>query len=149
MQPRNDEPSGRQDPLGKAPRLTVLLTEDDVTLRSMLAIVLRREGHRVLEFGNTSDVRNHIEAGVAAEGPSAADVLIITDFRLPDGDGLDLIRGLLRSGNRPNFILLTAFANQDVQEAASDLGALTVLDKPFDFEELRAVVRSFVRLRAK
>lgn len=126
--------------------LTVLLAEDDANLRSMLSIVLRRDGHRVREFRDGADldaelVHNYPEGRIRPEN-----VLIVADMRMPAQDGLSVIRQLRRRGNQLPFILMTAFGDAQTHAAAWELGALAVLDKPFDFDDLRATIRAFARL---
>jgi len=115
----------------------------------MLAIVLRREGHRVQEFRDGGALRAHLR-GIAGDDTPASldDLLVVTDLRMPDVDGLELMRELRGSGRQPPFILLTAFGSAEIHAAARALGAIAVLDKPFDFDELRAVIRTFARTRA-
>jgi DNA-binding response OmpR family regulator len=130
-----------------ASRLTVLLAEDDANLRSMLAIVIRRDGHRVREFRDGGELRAHLR-GMSAENRRALDdVLVVTDLRMPDVDGLTLMQELRGLGRPLPFILLTAFGSSEVHTAARALGAISVLDKPFDFDDLREVIRSHLRER--
>jgi DNA-binding response OmpR family regulator len=123
--------------------LTILLAEDDANLRAMLAIVLRREGHRVVELRNGAELRDQLESFYQPGQDPPANLLVISDLRMPEADGLTLIRGVRQRGHAPPFILLTAFGSSEVHAAAQGLGALKVLDKPFDFDELRLVVRQF------
>jgi DNA-binding NtrC family response regulator len=127
------------------PPLTILLAEDDANLRSMLAIVLRRDGHRVKELRDGAELRAHLTELVARG--AASETLVVTDLRMPEADGLSLMREFRAQGKPVPFILLTAFGSPELHAAAHALGALAVLDKPFDFDDLRDVVRH--RLRAK
>jgi CheY-like chemotaxis protein len=125
--------------------LTVLLAEDDANLRSMLAIVLRREGHRVQEFRDGGELRAHLR-GSAGRNPQLAEgVLVVTDLRMPEVDGLTLMNEMRGIGLPLPFILLTAFGSPDVHAAAHSAGAVAVLDKPFDFDDLREVIRGYAR----
>jgi two-component system, response regulator, stage 0 sporulation protein F len=129
--------------IGPRVGLTVLLAEDDANLRAMLAIVLRRDGHRVREFRNGGELREQLEAVFRPEQAAPENLLVISDLRMPEADGLTLMRAVCARGHRPPFILLTAFGSPEVHAAAKALGAIRVLDKPFDFDELRGVVRRF------
>jgi two-component system response regulator (stage 0 sporulation protein F) len=131
----NDAPAGGP--------ITILLAEDDATLRAMLAIVLRREGHRIIELRNGRELREQLETFYRAGGPVPDHLLIISDLRMPEADGLSLMRAVTEWGHEPSFIILTAFGSPDLHAAARSLGALSVLDKPFDFDELRNEVRRF------
>jgi DNA-binding response OmpR family regulator len=132
-----------QTPENLAPVLSIVLAEDDANLRGMLAIVLRREGHRVIELRNGSELRDQLEALYRAGQPPPGNFLVISDLRMPEVDGLTLVRAVKDRGHQVPFIILTAFGSPEIHVAADELGALAVLDKPFDFDELRAVVRRF------
>jgi DNA-binding response OmpR family regulator len=125
-----------------APRapLTILLAEDDADLRSMLTIVLRRDGHRVVEFADG----NALAAALAPRPEDPGRLLVIADMRLPELDGLTAIRTAQSRGNRAPFILITAFAEPRIRAAAAGLGAIAVLSKPFDFDDLRTKIRCFL-----
>jgi DNA-binding response OmpR family regulator len=130
------------------PRLNILLAEDDANLRGMLAIVLRREGHTVQEFRNGGDLHAHLTHLLVPGETLPRDLLIVADLRMPEMDGLMIVRALRQSGLQPPFILLTAFGSPEVHAMAHGLGAVEVLDKPFDFDDLRAVIRTHARAQA-
>jgi DNA-binding response OmpR family regulator len=123
--------------------MTILLAEDDANLRAMLAIVLRREGHRIVELRNGGELREQLDALYRRDQPAPEGLMIISDLRMPEADGLSLMRAVAERGHHPPFIILTAFGSAEVHAAARALGALGVLDKPFDFDELRHEVRRF------
>lgn len=127
--------------------LNIFLADDDANLRSMLAIVLRREGHRVQEFRNGGDLQSHLLTAFPAGAPAPRECLMILDLRMPEVDGLTVVRLLRQRGHVVPFILLTAFGGPNVKDAAEALGALGVLDKPFDFDDLRSVVRAHASSR--
>jgi DNA-binding response OmpR family regulator len=126
-----------------SPPMTILLAEDDANLRAMLAIVLRREGHRIVEVRDGGELREQLESLYRLGQPAPDGVLIISDLRMPEADGLSLMRAVVERGHHPPFIILTAFGSADLHAAARALGALSVLDKPFDFDDLRHEVRRF------
>ena len=70
---------------------------------------------------------------------------IVSDVRMPGIDAMQVIRSLFARGQLPPFILITAYADERLWAAASLLGALAVFTKPFDFDELRTVVRTAAR----
>ncbi|HEY0709295.1 MAG TPA: response regulator [Polyangia bacterium] len=133
---------------GNRSRLNILLAEDDENLRSMLAIVLRREGHRVQEFRNGGDLEAHLATALVAGQSLPRDLFIVADLRMPEMDGLTVIRTLIQRGLAAPFILLTAFGSPEVHTAATRLGAIRVLDKPFDFNDLRLAIRNYARARS-
>jgi hypothetical protein len=68
--------------------LTILLAEDDADLRAMLAIVLRRAGHRVLEFRNGGELLGHLGIEFHVGHPAPADRLTISEVSRPPARGI-------------------------------------------------------------
>jgi DNA-binding response OmpR family regulator len=132
-------------PLHPGP-LTVVLAEDDDELRALVATLLRKDGHFVIEARDGSDLMDDL-ARVYLTGIAPDEPLVVTDLRLPIADSFSVIRALRAQGKCPRFILMTAFGDEDSHAEAARLGALAVLDKPFDFDELRSAVRRFARSR--
>jgi DNA-binding NtrC family response regulator len=127
--------------------LTVLLAEDDDDLRSLVATLLRRDGHMVIEARDGSDLMADLACAYLTGSECADEPLVVTDLRLPVADSLSVIRAIRSQGRRPPFILMTAFGDSDIHAEAVRLGALAVLDKPFDVDRLRNAVRQFARSR--
>jgi two-component system, response regulator, stage 0 sporulation protein F len=125
--------------------LTVVLAEDDDGLRSMLAEALRRDGCRVIEVSDGATLlagmtRAHFDGISVGEH-----LLLITDARMPKLDGLGAIRALHARGRRPRFVLMAAVVDAELQAEARQLGAMAILQKPFDLQDLRYVVNQTVR----
>src|SRR2546423_2460898 len=74
--------------------------------------------------------------------------LVILDLGLPDLDGLDVLKGLRKSGSAVPVLVLTARGRVDDRVKGLNLGADDYLGKPFAFEELLARVRANLRSRA-
>ena len=72
----------------------------------------------------------------AARGP------VITDVKLPDGDGIEILRHVKSAPRTPAVIVMTAFGSTETAVAAMKLGAHDYLIKPFDVDELKIVVRN-------
>jgi DNA-binding response OmpR family regulator len=127
--------------------LTVLLAEDDDDLRSLVATLLRRDGHLVIEARNGSDLMADLACAYLQGSESLDEPLVVTDLRLPVADSFSVIRAIRAQGRRPPFILMTAFGDSETHAEAARLGAVVVLDKPFDVDLLRNAVRQFARSR--
>jgi CheY-like chemotaxis protein len=127
--------------------LTVLLAEDDDDLRGLVATLLRQDGHRVTEARDGRDLMAYLAWAYLSASEDAEEPLVVTDLRLPVTDSLDVIQAIRAKGRRPPFILMTAFGNADTHAEAARLGALAVLDKPFDIDQLRTAVRQYARSR--
>jgi DNA-binding response OmpR family regulator len=128
-------------------QLKILLAEDDDELRALVAALLRKDGHQVIEARNGKDLMGDLACAYLLGPGSPDEVLVVTDLRLPLADGFTVIRAFRAQGKYPHFILMTAFGDRDSHAEAARLGALAVLDKPFDFDELRSAVLRFARSR--
>jgi two-component system response regulator PilR (NtrC family) len=112
----------------------ILVVDDERSMREMLGIMLHKEGYEVL----TADSR----AGAAELLGNRAVDLVITDIKLPDGDGIEILRHIKAGAPETAVIVMTAFGSTQTAVAAMKLGAHDYLVKPFDVEELKIVVRN-------
>jgi two-component system, response regulator, stage 0 sporulation protein F len=122
------------------PKLRVFLAEDDPDLRQMIAGALRRDGHFVLEARDGVALLMDIGHVYWGDEGDATPSLVITDVRMPERDGMSILRGLRRQPWCPPFIIITGFGDEELHAQASELGAQAVFDKPFDLDDLRAAV---------
>ena len=120
-------------------RSTILVADDERSMREMLAIVLQREGHRVL---------------LAEGGRAAIELLkrepvdlLVSDIRMPNMSGVDVLREAKQADPDMIGIMITAFASTESAVEALRLGAHDYLSKPFDVSELRAKVRKALEHR--
>src|SRR5262249_5278676 len=103
-------------------------------MRELLAIMLRKEGYAV----ELADSRKQA-AAILARGPVD---MTITDVKLPDGDGIEILRHLKAASPETVVVVMTAYGSTETAIAALKLGAQDYLIKPFDVEELKIVVRN-------
>lgn len=111
----------------------ILLLEDDPAQRLLLAAYLRTAGCRVQEAESLAQGRAFMEEGA----PSLA----LVDLNLPDGDGLELARNMIRRGIP---VIIVTSRMQD-RIPALELGADDYLDKPYQPRELLARVQNVLR----
>lgn len=112
----------------------VLLAEDDRELRRLLGDGLRQLGLHVEEVANGLELCDRLQQDVLPD-------LLISDQRMPGLSGLEVVEQLRANDKAlPPFVLLTAFGDASVHELAKRLGAVATLDKPFDIQELHALV---------
>jgi two-component system nitrogen regulation response regulator GlnG len=111
---------------------TILVADDDRSIRTVLTQALGRSGYQVRTTGNASTLWHWVEEG---EGD-----LVITDVIMPDENGLDLIPRIHRI--RPDLRVVVMSAQSTLMTAvkAAQRGAFEYLPKPFDLDELLAVV---------
>ena len=115
----------------------LLVVDDEPDLRTLYELTLLREGYDV-QSAATVD-----EAWSLLQGPeSGAFHLVITDMRLPDGSGLDLLRRIDEAGRGEKAIVITAYGSPENAVEALKAGAYDYLTKPVDLRQFRAVVAS-------
>ena len=123
---------------GRAP-LRILVAEDNRTLRRLLALVLRRDGHDVVEASDAGELLELLASSwIQTGGESAPIDLVICEHALPGLAGLTVLAGLRSRDRTTPFILMTG--NEDVQRRARRLRAV-VLDHPFNVAAIRAAIR--------
>ncbi|MDP3520198.1 MAG: sigma-54 dependent transcriptional regulator [Hydrogenophaga sp.] len=112
----------------------ILVVDDEPDLRTLYELTLLREGYRVEA---AQDLR---EARAALEGRRFH--AIITDMRLPDGLGIELLRELNQSQRSERAIVITAHGSAENAVEALKCGAFDYLTKPVDLKQFRSVVAS-------
>lgn len=110
----------------------ILVVEDEADLVVTYDRLLRRQGYRV------ATAASRVEGLKAIE--SAPPALVIADLRLPDGDGLDIVRAARAREPRVPVIVVTAFASSAARDAALASGASAFLAKPFPAAALLRLV---------
>lgn len=114
----------------------VLVVDDEPDLRTLYELTLLREGYRVDAAGTLAEAWQQLEA-------QRFDA-VITDMRLPDGLGLELLRGMLARQRPERCIVMTAYGSAENAVEALKAGAFDYLTKPVDLKQFRAVVASAV-----
>jgi DNA-binding response OmpR family regulator len=115
----------------------VLVVEDDASIRESLCDFFGARGHVVDACALCAEA----EALLAGERFT----VVLLDLRLPDGDGLDLLRGLRRRGDRTPVIVLTARGEVEQRVRGLSAGADDYLVKPYSLDELDARVHALLR----
>lgn len=121
------------------PEKHILIVEDEVPLREMLAFGLQRAGYRVTESGDCAAAR----AAIADAKPD----LVLLDWMLPDMSGLEFARALRRDDATRELpiIMLTARAAEDDKVTGLQSGADDYITKPFSARELAARIAALLR----
>jgi DNA-binding NtrC family response regulator len=112
----------------------VVVADDDDDFRSLVAEVLRADGYLVSEAHDGAELIEMLD-----EGSVSPDV-IITDVKMPRLSGLAVLEAFNRMSLDVPVILMTAFTGGSVSAIARKLGAVGVLHKPFDADDLLTVV---------
>lgn len=120
----------------------VLLAEDDGALRFLLASVLRKDGHRVLEV---PDGEQLVVAHAALPPGRNGRTVVLSDLSMPVRSGLEAVEELQRREPGLGVILMGAFLEPADVPRAEALGA-AFLTKPFELARMRALVRALVAM---
>jgi len=117
----------------------ILIIEDHATSAEMMREILARAGHEIA-------VASDAEAGLALFREGSFE-LVVTDLRLPRGDGLDVVRAVKAQAPDCFVIVVTAFGTIETALKATRLGAYDFLTKPIRVEELELTVSNALRHR--
>ncbi|MEO6033435.1 MAG: sigma-54 dependent transcriptional regulator [Burkholderiaceae bacterium] len=117
-----------------ASHFSLLVVDDEPDLRTLYELTLLREGYDIETAGSVQDALMHLKDRVYSA--------VITDMRLPDGTGLDLLNWLESGGRREKAIVITAYGSAENAVEALKAGAYDYLTKPVDLKQFRAVIAS-------
>jgi two-component system, NtrC family, response regulator AtoC len=110
---------------------TILVVDDEELIRWSLREGLKAEGYDILEAGTGREALEQFKHGVD---------LVLLDYRLPDIDGLSVLRELKKQDPDVLVILLTSLVSVDIAVEAMKLGAFHFANKPFNVDEVAATV---------
>ena len=113
------------------PKATILVVDDEPLIRWSLTERLKSEGYDVLEAGTGGAALEQLLDGVD---------LVLLDYRLPDTDGVTILRKIKEFDQDILVILLTAYASVDTAVEAMKLGAYHFANKPFNLDEVASAV---------
>ena len=123
--------------------LRVLVAEDDPTLRRLLSLILRREGHEVVEARDGTELLEALAATLVDARLRPFD-LVVCEQQLPGMPGLCVLAGLRVRDESTGFVLLTE--NAELQRRARELSAVA-LPAPFTLRAFQAAVRESAQQR--
>jgi two-component system response regulator HydG len=106
----------------------ILVVDDEASARTTLALLLDKRGHRVAQAEGVGTARARLSEQVFD--------LVITDLRMPDGTGLDVLRAVKPAHAATEVILLTAYAGWESAKEAMQLGAFDYFEKGREPDEL-------------
>lgn len=118
----------------------ILIVDDEQSYRQLLSLVFESDGHHV---------RTAMNGRLALEALQSepADV-VISDVKMPDMDGIEMLRSVRETLPDLGVVLMTAFASVETAREAFKLGADDFIQKPFDVEELKLIVKKTLEKQA-
>lgn len=110
-------------------QIKVLVVDDDQTLRSALFRIFSRKGFHVITTATAKEAEHVITMEPVID-------LVLLDIKLPDGDGIDILKLVKQKYDGTPVLVLTGFGSVDLAVEATKLGAYHFMTKPFNIEEL-------------
>ena len=120
-----------------APVASILVVDDEPDLRTLYELTLLREGYRVETASSVQEAREQLKT-------QRFDA-VITDMRLPDGFGMELLQDLREQQRRERCVVMTAYGSAENAVEALRAGAFDYMTKPVDLKQFRSVVASAVQ----
>src|SRR5512141_1146203 len=118
----------------------VLVADDEPKLGRFVSQMLELDGHEVVRAGGGREAIAHLEAG-------GFDV-VVTDLRMPDVDGIAVLKAARARSPAPEVVVMTAHGTTESAVAAMKAGAADYVTKPFSMDELRLRVKRLAAQRA-
>ena len=110
----------------------ILLVDDEPGITGMLSIVFEKEGYSVRTAGSCAEGMRLVE--------ETSPDLVLTDLKMPDGTGFDILRKTRETNAETPVVMITAYSSTKTAIDALKAGAYDYISKPFDVEELKHVV---------
>ena len=125
---------GKTDRRSRGEMARVLVVDDEADIRELLDLTLARMGLSADCAGTVAEAKKFLERERYS--------LCLTDMRLPDGEGLDIVRLIGALYGETPVAVITAFGSADNAVAALKAGAFDYLAKPVALEQLRSLIKS-------
>ena len=127
-----------------APPRRLLVAEDDREFRGLLTAALRSDGYEIVEVATGFELLDALMTFSTSNANGRSFDLVISDVRMPGLNGITALARLGGGHKAPPVVFVTAFGDDEVHEQARQVGAIDVLDKPLDMDDLRAFVAEFL-----
>jgi len=122
---------------------TILVVDDERSMREFLSIMLEKEGYKVVAMDNGNDALDYIrKSGDPLTDSGHGFDLIITDIKMPKVGGIDILKESMSLNPNTPVIMITAFASTDVAVEAMKLGAYDYITKPFKVDEIKIIIKN-------
>jgi DNA-binding NtrC family response regulator len=111
---------------------SILIVDDDEVMRDTLSDVLRKREYDIYSVGSGGETFSIVRKNIID--------LILLDMKLPDGDGLDVLKKIKEFDTEILVIIMTAYSDVQTAVSAMKSGAYHYINKPFDLEELKILI---------
>ena len=118
----------------------ILIVDDQYGIRVLLNEVFNKEGYKTFQ---------------AAKGIQALDIvknqrpdLVLLDMKIPGMDGIEILKRMKVIDEGIRVIIMTAYGELDMIQESKELGALTHFAKPFDIDEIRDAVKTYLPIKS-
>ncbi|MCX4240309.1 sigma-54-dependent transcriptional regulator [Paraliomyxa miuraensis] len=125
-------------------RSRILLCDDEVNIRKVLGTLLKQAGYEVHAEEDGKAALARVRAY-----PSGTFDAVITDIRMPNMDGMQLLHALIQEDPQLPVIMLTAHGSVDTAVEALKAGAFDFLEKPFEIEQIKTVLGKAIATRER
>ena len=113
----------------------ICVVDDDAAIRDVLTVILEDEGYDVISAASSGAFLDHLSAGVWPR-------CVLCDVRMPEMNGLDLLRDLSMRRIGIPMILITGFGDVDMAVEAMKIGAADFIEKPFNADRIVAAIEA-------
>jgi len=118
--------------IGKSMKPSILIVDDDDVMQETLSDVLRKRGYEIFSVGSGNGALSVIKKNIID--------LILLDMRLPDVDGLEVLKKIKEFDTEILVIMMTAYSDVKTAVSAMKSGAYHYINKPFELEELQLLI---------
>ena len=126
--------------IGKLMKPSILIVDDDEVMQETLSDVLRKRGYEIFTVGSGNGALPMIKKNVID--------LILLDMRLPDIDGLEVLKKIKEFDNEILVIMMTAYSDVQTAVSAMKSGAYDYINKPFELEELKLLIEKGLEMKS-
>jgi DNA-binding NtrC family response regulator len=119
---------------------SILIVDDDEVMQETLSDVLRKRGYEIFTVGSGNGALPMIKKNVID--------LILLDMRLPDIDGLEVLKKIKEFDNEILVIMMTAYSDVQTAVSAMKSGAYDYINKPFELEELKLLIEKGLEMKS-
>lgn len=113
---------------------SILIVDDEESMREFLSIMLGKEGYTVKMASNAAEALAMIEKEIFS--------LVITDMKMPGMNGIQLLEEVNKISSETRVLMITAFGSTDTAVEAMKKGAIDYVVKPFKVDEIKIIVRN-------